>query len=401
MSYNNRTEFDILLKAYGGRLEVERFDDDYPLRYVYLYSHQRIREFLKSIEHYESFSPIKEKLLFDFIFDPTCNGLADKINDKYVFGVNFGFVDTILYATNTLFSHNKFFPGLGNAHIEDDISKSIDRDGFDILKRKKDEEEDISFFFEGYKVPKDVDRRVYANIVAELATTFVFLHEFSHIACGHIDYKGQNDEPTAFKENGIFFNQDYTFEFEADINAIRMLSLGGVMYSGYFDRKSNENDGDSKNDAYQGIGETEHYRRLSQYLTPIAVTLTMLIFAQYSKRYKDWDAKKHPHPLCRLTAMNLGVNNYGDVESIKEIDDIFVSNWFRGYRHTLVIWEDLKLPGYEMLNDLDEEEWKRITQSVHSMMEWIQFDEKSPAKGLSKVSMRNLGNEIVNNYHKQ
>lgn len=405
MNYSNRLKFDLLTKPFGGRLEIEKFEENYPIKSAYDFPKNCVGSFFSEIELLPSFDYLKNNILYDYIFNPECNALSSKIGKDYVFGVNSGFVDTMLECTLTLFAHKHFFPGLGEVEKEDDLSLKIDKAGFDVCKKIFSHTEDISYHFTGFQqIPKSESRLYYAYMVTELATEFLYFHEFSHIVCGHIDYnmhhKKASDISLIF-ENNIIFKEQYVLEFDADINALQILTIGEMMYERF-------NVKGKKNNSVTGIISnnndliTEGYlRRELQYLLPISVTVIMLLFSQYSNKYVNWKAKNHPHPLVRLVALNYQLQLMFMYNKATSIDDIFIKNWFRAYRHTLCVWEDLKLPGVEMLNALDDQEWDKLSKSVVEMISWTTSNSESPMQIINKIKIREIGNNIIGHFRRK
>jgi len=391
MSYNNRTLFDVYFKKYGGRLEIERFSKDYVLGYPYIRPRKKINNFLKKIEVLPEFEFLKDNLLFDYIFNEKSDGISIIADNYYLFGVTFGFVDTIQYAINSLFRCPDFFPEIGNSSKEDLSLEKLNSNIFKIDALKYQEEENISYHFKGFHPPKDINRVIAARIISEYATSIILVHELSHIICGHLDLEDSMHKKVEFNERNILFKEDYTLEFDADFMSFQILLLGNILFEEYLPEDYLKEKQAAKRSLNYDYYSSE--LELQKYFS-IATSLVFLLVSQTAENYYTWNKSNHPHPMCRIFALNQLVERMSDSEDISQMDSDFYDRWIRNCFRTIGFWGNAHLPGYEMILKMDGAEIVKLDESVHKILYWINHDAKSPKHQIEKTEMRKVAQSI-------
>jgi hypothetical protein len=126
------------------------------------------------------------QLYADFIDDGTCNAAADIFDDLGVIGLNKGAIMLPLEIFFNMFSHPEVLPGIGQSR-EERInwrhSEGLPKN-YDTLVLDREAARRLKW----PKGPNCSRRHEVAELCAEIAWSFIMLHEVVHIVHGHIGY---------------------------------------------------------------------------------------------------------------------------------------------------------------------------------------------------------------------
>lgn len=179
------------------------------------------------------------KIVIEFINNPEVNATVKKVQDLYIIGIYLGFI----YVVNDLFFRMLSSPNVlvkyGNASVEQvrKINNAQITDS-DILY--------LAMHNDIRNIPIDDVRSRIAIVLSTYCFNHLILHEYAHIALGHVDYvKKINNQFTHFENQtqvqSVEF--DYLFmqncELEADAYATN-LSLNTLFLENYTELGINE-----------------------------------------------------------------------------------------------------------------------------------------------------------------
>ena len=194
-----------------------------------------------------------------------------------------------------------------------------------------------------------------------------------------------------FMEKGILFKEDYIFEFDADFMCFQLMLLGNIIYDEYLPSEYlNIKRVSERKLLYKNfIIELE----LQKYFS-IATSIVFLITSQNSGNYYNWDRSQHPHPLCRIFALNILIENMASSTSVPQMNNDFFERWLTDCYRTIGFWGNANLPGHEIIKALDAKETVKLDDSVRNILNWINVDKQSPKHELDKLEKRKLAQSI-------
>lgn len=158
----------------------------------------------------------------NFINNTYFNACARKVNNAYFIGINIG----AYYLLNDIFSRMLSCPTIleefGDSSKEIKPRPLFNAQITDLTTLLNSKEEDVLI-----NLPKDHQRLYFSQFLTSTAMKFLFLHEYGHIANGHLDLKFSLDKSTSFYEINNFKHTDtisaldlQTLEMDADCYAV-------------------------------------------------------------------------------------------------------------------------------------------------------------------------------------
>jgi tetrahydromethanopterin S-methyltransferase subunit B len=210
--------FDSLFKEKGG---------------LFYYDHDRLPTDLEGIRqmanemlsYLKPFYPELPDVYFNFINNPSLNATAGKYNGAYYIGLNIGTFILLSDMFTKMLSNQNILPSLGNAKAETNEKYTLDA----IINQG------VTSFNVNNPInavkPKDPTRKIYCSVFLGFVIDFLVLHEFCHIARGHLGYAKSLkynlwSELEAYNKQGRFKPLiSQTLEMDADSFAINHVCL--------------------------------------------------------------------------------------------------------------------------------------------------------------------------------
>lgn len=168
------------------------------------------------------FNPKMPDVHFYFTRDISLNAVAFIENNHWFIGMNQGTLFVIYSLFFRMLSDSKILNHIGDSAIEDDESSMNsywNSNALDLL---------IKGVF--LKPPKDPVRLAYAKLLSEIAIDFLFFHEYTHLANGHVSFLKNINNVSYISETDDGGNNDspideyklirQTLEYDADSGAV-------------------------------------------------------------------------------------------------------------------------------------------------------------------------------------
>jgi hypothetical protein len=358
----------------GGRLDHDRIHDELIRRYNYLDPAASILKLLEEFQRETSFGSVADRILFDYIFDARAGASAFKRGGLYLFGVNFGFVDTAVQVAYLLFSQPDFgtpfdwMLDLGDAESTgEDLATAATPVEHRIISHRPGS----STSFRGYPRPRHPTRAVLATVVARMATEFAFLHELSHVLCGHLDlpgsfiYRKGIDGADSGLSESVQHPAQYLIEYDADMFALQMYCYSESVYESLGCTIAETTASYIAGD-YEELDSLGKRRMLSDYLLATALLITFLLFSQEERETPAGHRPTtHPHPLTRIAAMEARFMIEGELGN-RYLGKDLLYLWSFASAGVFSFWKEKRIKGYEHLDTFLEKRPDLAYESVHA-----------------------------------
>ncbi len=172
------------------------------------------------------FSLLKKpiEVIFDYLDNPKLNAHADLIGGDGYIAINLGTIKLLFDLFQRMLAHPMVLPEIGDC--EQEVVNSQHSDGiqkdWSLLESLRISRSQLTAIIQ----PRNELRRDFAQLADVLVFDFLFLHEYGHIARGHLDYyEAANETPliceiieaTALSEPEALLRQ--AMEADADVFA--------------------------------------------------------------------------------------------------------------------------------------------------------------------------------------
>lgn len=272
--------FEAELRSEGGRLSNrDGLQQWFCLRYW---------EYIQTFRSQPFYSPYLRQIHFDLVANGFLNALATKNRDVYLIGLNAGTVNNLVLYFSLLLSDPRIMTGIGDASKEkpwiNDLAGCDWRLSLPSIIKGASLRNDVPASF-----PRDTERRLYAHRLAILAIDFVFFHELTHLAAGHLEFLGSKNGSMRVKElaHGQLGLRDaldrQALELNADASAARLMVQEWFRYP-------------------EQLPENHAFETVTQALESLAVAIisVFLIFDPHGTTVHEYKHAAHPHPAVRL-----------------------------------------------------------------------------------------------------
>jgi hypothetical protein len=149
--------------------------------------------------------PLMPNVHFGYLDNYGLNAVAFIEDDHWFIGMNLGTILVIFSWFQRMLADPEILPSIGNIKNEERQSPTEiywNTDFFELVKHNSS----------NLKAPKDETRQNYAQLLTDIAIDFLFHHEFTHLAHGHVSWLGKTE------------NLPYISEFETADNNSQNLS---------------------------------------------------------------------------------------------------------------------------------------------------------------------------------